>query len=456
MSAGVVERVDRRRIGVVGGGLSGMAAAWMLDRAGFDVELIERDPHVGGRSQSGALGERSVTFGGKNIGHRYSLFREFTAAMGDNPYEPFGINASPVIDGEVRTFDGNRRVRSFGRFARDARPQDILRVAPLAARVARAEQHRFLGSDYFAAVGRRHDHRPLSTWFSERFASTVLRAITVRMNGAEPDEVWLGNFGSNLGMLLDSYDQLTHGVARVAEQFEARYRVRTDTEVTELVWDAEGAARGVMVRAPGGEELRLDYDGIVLALPAGAAARLVRGRDPLLSAHLAEVRYCPGAVALVEYDRSVFSRAVRGLAFPAGSPLSNAGAYGVEDRHIVRYTFSGRAARSWLGEGFDPEALVAEAEGQVAAHLPVHDASRLRIVARQWPTAYCAYVADHASWRAQLAARVAAVRGLELTGDYLRGVSIEACFRAARDCAGTLAASTPAPLHPAVPTAADG
>jgi oxygen-dependent protoporphyrinogen oxidase len=425
-----------------------MAAAWMLDRAGFGVEVIERDPHVAGRSQSSALGERSVTFGGKNIGHRYTLFREFTAAMGDNPYEPFGINASPVIDGRVRTFDGSRRARSFGRFARDARPRDIARLAPLATRVARAEEHRFLGSDHFAAVGRRRDHRPLSAWFSERFASTVLRAITVRMNGAEPDEVWLGNFGSNLGMLLDSYDQLTGGVARVAEQFEARYRVRSDTEVTALACDATGAVRGVTMRGPDGEERRSEYDGVVLALPASAAAALVRARHPRLADELAAVRYFPGAVVLAEYDQAVFSPDVRGLAFPAGGPLSNAGAYGVEDRHIVRYTFSGRAARSWLGAGFDPEALLAEAEAQVAAHLPVRAASRLRMVARQWPTAYCAYVPDHGSWRTQLAGRIAAVPGLQLTGDYLRGVSIEACFRAARDCVRAVQADAPAAAVP--------
>src|SRR2546425_756433 len=153
---------ERRKYLIVGGGMSGMAVTWMLSRAGHSVELLERDEQLGGRSGCALLGERTVTLGGKNIGGRYRLFREFTASLGGHAYEPFGINASPVIDGRVRTFDSAKRLRSFARFARDLSARDAVRVAVLAARTLANEDNRYLGAAYYARLGRRLDDRPLA------------------------------------------------------------------------------------------------------------------------------------------------------------------------------------------------------------------------------------------------------------------------------------------------------
>jgi oxygen-dependent protoporphyrinogen oxidase len=425
----------RGRYVVVGGGMSGMAAAWMLQRAGHSVEILEADDELAGRSQTGMLGDRAVTFGGKNIGRNYSLFREFTASLGEHPYEPFGINASPVVKGRVRTFDSTSKLRSVARFAREPTPLDMARFLPLISHVRRDEANRFLGSEHFARLGARRDHHPLAHWFSKRFARSVLRTVTVRMNGAEPDEVWLGNFGSNLGMLLDTYDQLSHGTGPLVDDFRASHRVRTGVSVEGLAVDDRGIVCGVHVRGAGGGPVEtLCYDGVVLAVPAVAAAPLVRALDGDLAEVLASVCYFPAAVVLAEYDRPVFTPQVRALAFPAGQPLSNGGAYGVDDRHIVRYTFSGQAAREHLERGFDPEELLRLGEEQIGRHTPLADARRVRFVARSWSTAYCAYVPYHAAFVERVRALLTALPGLHLTGDYLRGVSIEACFRAARDC----------------------
>ncbi len=46
-----------------------------------------------------------------------------------------------------------------------------------------------------------------------------MRVSDRRMNGAEPEEAYVGNLGSNLRMVLDTYDQLIHGMQPVLEQF---------------------------------------------------------------------------------------------------------------------------------------------------------------------------------------------------------------------------------------------
>src|SRR5918999_1252738 len=142
-------RAEPGRVAVVGGGMSGLAAAFYLRRAGYEVELLERAAELGGRSASGHLGSRSVTFGGKNIGRRYTHFREFTRELGGHPYEPFGINSSRVDGDSIVTVDSSRKARSLQVLARQGSPTDFARLAYLAVRVRSKEENRFLGSRYF-------------------------------------------------------------------------------------------------------------------------------------------------------------------------------------------------------------------------------------------------------------------------------------------------------------------
>jgi oxygen-dependent protoporphyrinogen oxidase len=421
-----------RSFAVVGGGVSGMATAFQLASLGHSVELLERDERIGGRCRPALLGAREITFGGKNIGRRYELFRHFTAAMGDHPYEYFGINSARVENGRIRTFDSTKRLRSLLGLGSRMTPRDAVRFARAGMLARRDGENRYLGSPAFASLGGSRDPL-LREWFSERCCRAILRPITVRMNGAEPDEAHLGNFGTNIGMLLDSYDQLTHGIGPVLERFAASHRVSTRAEVTGLVVE-EGEVRGLRVRDASGETETRRYDGVVLATPAGPAADLVREHNSYLAADLTAVRYFPAAVAVVSYDRPVFSHEVRALVFGPDAPLSNAGVYGIDDRETVRYTFSGRSARAHI-DSAEPEELVGLAEELLGRYVSLGGARRIEVAFQRWPRAYCAYLPHHAEFLARVRRGTARVPGLGLAGDYMRGASIEACFRSAREAA---------------------
>jgi oxygen-dependent protoporphyrinogen oxidase len=51
----------------------------------------------------------------------------------------------------------------------------------------------------------------------------------------------------------------------------------------------------------------------------------------------------------------------------------------------------------------------------------------------------CAYTPYHAAFLASIGREADSVRGLHLTGDYIQGASIEACFRSARACVRRIA-----------------
>jgi protoporphyrinogen/coproporphyrinogen III oxidase len=428
------------RVAVVGGGASGIAAAHFLRRRGLAVDVFERSPWIGGRCESQRLGERSVTLGGKNIGRRYRRFREFVAGQGSYDYEEFGINSSQVRDGRVQTIDSGHRLRSALNFARGFPPRDLGRFAYLVARVRSNPENRFLGSSYFEAVGRRRDSEPLAAHFGEELNTVVLRPMTVRMNGAEPDEAYLGNFGSNLGMLLDTYDQIEQGLGNVLETFAADGGVNLGTAVQRLLVQ-DGRVRGIEVEGAGGERQELSYDAVVVATTAESAAELLRPLDARLAERLEEVRYFPAAVVIAEYDRDVFPPDTRAFVFDRSEPLSNAGAYGISALNVVRYTFSGRAARPILAGDPGPDELLDIGEKLLAPLTAVGEAERGPVVHRRWERAYCAYLPYHGAFRREVTDRMAKLPGLALAGDYLRGASLEACFHAAEDAAGTLAES---------------
>ena len=67
-----------------------MATAYYLLQQGTQVEVLESEPTIGGRMVTARLGKCSIALGGKNIGRRYDLFREFVRVMGDQPFEYFG------------------------------------------------------------------------------------------------------------------------------------------------------------------------------------------------------------------------------------------------------------------------------------------------------------------------------------------------------------------------------
>ncbi|MFD0363631.1 FAD-dependent oxidoreductase [Nocardia sp. GCM10030253] len=430
------------RLAVVGAGIAGMAAALRLHKAGYEVELIEQMDVIGGRFGLDRLGERTVMTGGKNLGRKYSALRGFLAELGATDYEEFGINTSRVFDGKLMTLDSKQSGWDKMRRLRRLAPlPDLLKLAYLGFLVRRAEENRFLGSAAFVRIAARNDDKPLSAHFGARIVRNMFRPMNVRMNGAEPDEVYLGTFGTNLSMIMDTYDQLTEGIAPVTDQLSKLVHVRTGARVEQVI-TGDGEVIGLGISDNGGPVIENRYDGVILASPAYATAEIVKSGLPTLSELLMEVTYFPAAVVLVEYDRPVFDAEVRAIVLDDG-PCSNAGVYGINDLHIVRYTFSGRLARPTPTDDV-LDAWIDEAERRITGLLGVDHVERVNVCKRIWDAAYCAYVPFHGEFLSKVHAEVAATPGLELAGDYLRGAPLEAACRSGIEAAEMLLAQLPA------------
>ena len=174
----------------------------------------------------------------------------------------------------------------------------------------------------------------------------------------------------------------------------------------------------------------------MLATPAPQSAAIVTGTDPELAGLLETIRYYPVAVVVAEYDRPAFPDEFAALTAPHGMALSNAGSYGLDARHIVRWTFSGRPARGRIERpDFDPEALLHEAETFLGRHAPIADARRVDYRAHSFEPGLCAYRRDHATFLQQAERLLDTHPGLAIAGDYVRGASLEACVRSGEQAA---------------------
>lgn len=419
-------------IAVVGGGISGISAAVTLARRGHRPLLLDAGNALGGRVGEDHLGDRPIMMGGKNIGHRYTHLRSLLAELDEGAYQDFGINTSTVRGGQLLPLDSSRPLTSVRSLLRMGTPRDLFRLTRLAHTVRQHERARFLGSPQFRRLAERHDDPPLTDYFSPRMTGSILRLATVRMNGAEPDEAYLGNLGTNLGLLTDTFEQLDHGLgpalARVPEYVDVQLRARVTglrphAAGVQVQWMASSSSHGAVTTHT------RDVDGVVLALPAHEAAPVLEPHQPELAHLLSTVRYFPATVVVAKYADTVFAPDVRAVAMGDG-PCSNAGAYGTQDLDLVRYTFSGRSGRPENPTTEEVDRLVTDAEDRLSSALGRPLPRQLDRTWRHWPAAYCAYSRHHARLLDRIAAESRPLAGrISLAGDYLLGASLEACCR---------------------------
>lgn len=423
----------QNKYAVVGSGASGIAVTYYLRQQGFDVELIEAEEAIGGRIRPFLLGDRLVQLGGKNIGIKYRLFREFTAAMGDNPYEFFGLNTSQIRNGQIVTLNGDESQRSLRDFIKNCPKEDFLRIEQMCEAIEKDESNGYLGGFYFDSLASELDDKPVTAYLSEECCKTIIRPMSVRMNGAEPEEIYIGNLGTNLRMFMDSYEILKYGMEVVLDQFSKTGPVRLETKVNSLLV-RDGCVVGLRMIDKNGLHEQ-EYTGVILATPASVSAKLVAPHSPALKALLDLVRYYPVTVIVAEYNHNIFSEEVRSLVFDADKPISNAGAYSFNDRHIIRYTFSGRLARNYIASGIDSEKLLCIGEDELNRHIPVKASERVQFVEKRHSIGLCAYVSHFVKFADSIQTQRANLQNLYLAGDYLQGASVEACFRAGKACA---------------------
>lgn len=440
---------------IVGGGATGLAAAWALAKRGQAVTLLERHPQLGGNLRSERDGEWQIEHGPNTLIMKpplYALLEELDllgeaqpanavatkryVVLGGRPVAlpmtPMTALASPIIGwrgwarlvrepfvprhGDEETLAGfvSRRLgprileRMVDPFVSGVYAGDPSRLSVQAAmpRLAALEQ----------------EHRSLIVGGLKR----------LRQARREPSPVpaeWRGKLVSFPCGLQQLTDRLAE---RIAAQPEAT--IRTGCDIARVSRDGElwvvEDGQGRIWRARS----------LVLAVPAPVAARLLRSVDPALAEPLEAIAYPPvNAIALGFRERDIGHPLDGfGVLIPRSEGRRTLGALFSSTLFPNRAPAGHKLLNVFIGGRQNPAAADGDDATQIAQVLD--DLRDLLGISGEpvwqrvtrWPQAIPQYEMGHRERLAALDAAQAAHAGLHLAGNWRGGIAVGDCLENGR------------------------
>ena len=271
----------------------------------------------------------------------------------------------------------------------------------------------------------------------EREHRSLLRAMWHARRGQSKTEA-SGTSGARYSLFL-SFDE---GMQMLTDELVTRLpkgAVHLKTKVEALAFDE--AAQQWKLRTEAGEVI--EADAVCVALPAYAAASLLRGLDAPLADELDAIPYASTATVNLAYRRADITHPLDGFGFVV--PF-------VEKRSTLACSFSsikfaGRAPeghallRAFVGGSLQPEMFQLDEAAMVAAvrqdlsELLGVKAEPLFTVVEKWPRSMAQYHIGHLERVERIRSRLKAFQTLHLAGNAYGGAGIPDCIRSGETAA---------------------
>lgn len=454
------------RVAVIGGGITGLAAAHRLielapqtrltlfesgDRLGGVLQTERRDGYLIEHSADNFITNvpwgtdlcRRVGLADELLHTREAQRRAFVVRNGRLLPVPVGFHLLspsrvwPLVRSPLLSWPGKLRVlcepfirrrrdnsdESLASFARRRLGREAFErlVQPLVAGIYTADAEQL---SMAAALPRFVE--------MERQSGSLIRA-------ARRERFRQGNnsdySGARYGLFVAPREGMSSLVAAIARRLPEG-RVRCGSRVTQI----SPSGRGWQIIV-GGETS--EFDAVVVAVPAFAAANLLAGVAPELAEHLQGIVYAGSAVVVLGYDRKQIARTFEGFGFVVPS---------VERRQILAASYSsvkfeGRAPddrvliRVFLGGAERPEQLELEdarlidlATKELSALLCINGNPELVRVVR-WPGSMPQYHVGHVELVNRIEQLAANWPTLALAGNAYHGVGVPNCIHSGEQAA---------------------
>lgn len=448
-----------KHVVVVGGGISGLAAAWALRRSpeAPRVTVVEGSARVGGKLMLGDTGGVVLDAGAESVLMRRPEAVDLIRAvgLGDQLVHPATQGAGVLVNGTMRPLPRHQLMGI---------PYDLRELAACGVLSTRALLR--LPLDRVLPPTDVGEDVSIGELVSHRLGHQVVDRLVEPLLGG----VYAGHAHDlSLGATLP---EVLHAVREEPSLLGAVGRLRSaappgDGPVFATVRGGLGRLPEAVARASGAEVLtgataesltrvgrrwrvvaggrRLEADAVVLAVPAPAMADLLASVSAGAVAELATLRYASVALVTYVFPRVAFDRLPEGTGFlvpPAEDRVVKATTYSslkwgwlVEDHPEVVVL---RASVGRFGETHDlardDDDLAWAALGEVAAVTDVRDAPLAHSVTR-WDEALPQYAVGHPQRVERIRSSLARAPGLALCGAALDGVGIPACIASARTAA---------------------
>ena len=460
------------RIAIIGGGISGLAAAFELEehrRTGADVDyvLYEASARLGGVLRTdhidGCVVEagpdsfitekpwaadlcRALGLGDQLIGSNDADRKTYILTNGRLVEMPDGlmfmVPTKIVATGLSPLFSWNTKLRMTRELFHP--PRSVDHDESVAAFV---ERH------YGTEMVDRLADPLLSGVYGGEAASLSVRAVLPRFAEMERTHGSLGRAMLAARKKIPTgprkpvpplFTSLQNGMQSLAETIVSRLTLTsllTDAPVQAIQREA-----GSWVVSAG---LQSDqFDSVIIALPAPAAAQVLRMASPDLSAELAAIQYSSSITVGLGYDRDVRQSLPPGFGFlvPRSEGKRLLAATFVhnkfphrapEDRALLRCFFAGKNAENVWTLGDDQIIGIVRNELQEILGQQVSALQAEPLFARvyKWKSAMAQYGVGHLGRLDRMERLRRQLPGLALAGNAYRGIGVPDCVRSGRDAA---------------------
>lgn len=446
---------------VVGGGISGLAAAHKLGEDGHDVTVLEADDRLGGKIRTSEFAGRAVDEGPDAFLARipYAVDLARRVGLGDELVSPGTGSASLWLDGTLKPIPpglvlgvpvdfeplaasgvlsdaGLARARKEPDLPGDPVTEDVT-IGDLIRRRYGPEVHERLVDPLLGGINAgRTEELSLDVGAAQlaavaRRSASLTEGLRAQRLAHPPDPTQPVFYAPRRGM-----GSLVDALTTSLDGFGADIRSATPVFAIE-----RRADRWLVVAMDG---TVFDADAIVLATPAFATAPLIQPLSPSAANALQAITYASVALVTLSYPSEAFGRAFTGSGFlvprtegrlmTACSVFSNKWPHLAVEGKVVLRASVGRSGDD-RGLGLDDSALVAQVHDELVEMLGLLAPPTSTRVSR-WDASFPQFPAGHLL---AMDAVVATLRidapGIAVTGAYLRGVGIPACIGSARSAA---------------------
>jgi protoporphyrinogen/coproporphyrinogen III oxidase len=446
------------RVIIVGAGISGLTSAYYLRRAGVDVTVLERESSPGGTMRTVRDGGWLVETGPTSALETTPLFGEMFAGLGITEER---LYADPASD--------KRYILREGRL-------HLLPMSPAAffssTLWTTSGKLRLLREPFIGRAGREETIAEfVERRLGREFLDYAINPFVAGVYAGNPEELSVRAAFPKLYALEEKYGGLIRGMIggarerkRRAEKAKDRAKMFSFAEGMETFPRAIGRYLGDALRCGCGvtaversadgfwtasleDGSRVRGEKLILAVPAAAASRLIRGLDSSLSSAMEGVYYPPVAEVFLGYAAGAMTRPLDGFGYliPAKEKRQILGTIWSSSLfpgrapagHVALTTFVGGSRQPERATRPDAE-IVASVASELESIMGVAGAPVYTKVFR-WEQAIPQYNLGYLDFVGRIAALEERNPGLFLCANYRGGISVGDCVMSGEKTARRIA-----------------
>lgn len=444
---------------IVGGGLSGLATAFYLGRAGIRSTIVEKAGRLGGLIQTDHLSGCDLEAGAESFISTKPAVAELARDLGGG-----------LSDKIIGSNDAARRIFVIRHGQLTPMPKGMSMMVPTewepvlqSPLLSEPAKQRMLQEPSMKPRTRSGDFSVgelVSDHFGEELLESIAEPLLVGVYGGDPASLSARSVLPRFVAFEEQYGSLIEGVRRASVESPQQgslfrtFRGGMQTLIDALANAIQSHTKVVQAEATGLERLAdgwrlqmgsesLSCSRLVLACPAWAAATLLKNCAPDATAELAAIPYSSAILAMLVFNESQLARPLNGFGFlvPRREQYAIAAATWVNTKFLGRVAPGLAALRGFI---VGKKALeLANTPSEQIAEMVRADFERLMHVkgapvfhtVYSWPRSMPQYVVGHAERIARIETAMKPHASICLTGNYFDGVGMPDSVRRAKQAA---------------------